>query len=340
MTSQGIYQSSVVAQLAGMPVATLRVWERRYTLGCAELSPTGRRLYSREDVQRIILLKQLTERGHAIGALVRLDEAALRALGDWPAAEPAAASEPAAAAEAPTWWLVGSLPAAALELAAQAGLKLQARFDRLEEAMQLAADAPPPVPPPCALLLLAVPALNAADPLQLRALAARCGAQRLAVVYRFGASADLALWSSLGVALMQEPRDPAAWLAWMQDLLAMPAPPAPPPPTPRAARALGKPPVSPAELPPAQRRYAEPVLRRMAAMQSAVACECPQHVAEILLLLSQFEDYSARCLHRNPEDAELHADLQRAAAAARSIFEMALERVAAHEGVDLTEPAP
>ena len=56
-----------------MPVSTLRVWERRYGLTQPELSPSGQRLYSADDVRRLALIKQLTDLGHAIGSLAPLD---------------------------------------------------------------------------------------------------------------------------------------------------------------------------------------------------------------------------------------------------------------------------
>ena len=37
------------------------------------LSASGQRLYSGDDVRRLALLKQLTDLGHAIGSLARLD---------------------------------------------------------------------------------------------------------------------------------------------------------------------------------------------------------------------------------------------------------------------------
>lgn len=341
MTSQGLYRSSVVAQLAGMPVATLRVWERRYMLGCAERQASGRRLYSRDDVQRIVLLKQLTERGHGIGALVRLDLPALQALGAWPEALPEAAAgsgRPNHAVPAPGWMLVGSLPPPMLDHLALSGLRLLGQAADLFQALNAPVVS---APGSLALLLAAVPGLDGVDPLQLRELAARHGGGiHLAVVYRLGAASDRARWAALGVHLLQEPREPGQLLGWVQKLLALPAPPAiaqgSSRASSRAARALDDPAID-ARLP--QRRYGEQVLRRVAAMPSGVACECPGHVAELLLQLSHFEDYSARCMHRSPEDAELHADLRRAAATARSIFEMALERVAAHEGLDLGEVA-
>ena len=64
-----------------------------------------------------------------------------------------------------------------------------------------------------------------------------------------------------------------------------------------------------------------------------MACECPHHVAELLMQLSRFEAYSAQCEHRSPADAELHAYLGSVAADARASLEAALEQVALHEGL-------
>jgi DNA-binding transcriptional MerR regulator len=68
-----LHRSGAVARMLRMPVATLRVWERRYGLTQPELTPSGQRLYSADDVRRLALIKQLTERGHAIGSLAPLD---------------------------------------------------------------------------------------------------------------------------------------------------------------------------------------------------------------------------------------------------------------------------
>ena len=67
-----LYRSGAVARMLRMPVATLRVWERRYGLTQPALSPSGQRLYSADEVRRLALLKQLTDLGHAIGSLAAL----------------------------------------------------------------------------------------------------------------------------------------------------------------------------------------------------------------------------------------------------------------------------
>jgi hypothetical protein len=60
-------------------------------------------------------------------------------------------------------------------------------------------------------------------------------------------------------------------------------------------------------------------------------------VAELIAQLASFEQYSQECLNRNAEDAHLHAYLRSISGSARSLFENALEKIAAHEGIDLRD---
>ena len=73
VAGESLHRSGAVARMLRMPVATLRVWERRYGLTQPGLSPGGQRLYSAEDVRRLALVKQLTDLGHAIGSLAPLE---------------------------------------------------------------------------------------------------------------------------------------------------------------------------------------------------------------------------------------------------------------------------
>ncbi|MFH2000381.1 MAG: MerR family transcriptional regulator [Planctomycetota bacterium] len=50
----------------------IRVWERRYQAVTPGRTETQRRLYSEEDVQRLILLRKATEAGHRIGQISNL----------------------------------------------------------------------------------------------------------------------------------------------------------------------------------------------------------------------------------------------------------------------------
>jgi hypothetical protein len=88
------------------------------------------------------------------------------------------------------------------------------------------------------------------------------------------------------------------------------------------------------------RRWDDAALADFAGLSSTIACECPLHVAELLMQLSHFEAYSAECRSRSTADAELHAYLQQVAGTSRGLFETALEHVALHEGLILPPSAP
>jgi len=66
------YRTGVAARLAGIPVETLRVWERRYHIVGPRLSPRGHRLYSAADVSRLVLIRQLVDLGSPIGSIAGL----------------------------------------------------------------------------------------------------------------------------------------------------------------------------------------------------------------------------------------------------------------------------
>jgi len=78
------YPVRLVAVRTGLSPHVLRAWERRYNAVTPIRTDGGQRLYSDLDVQRLLHLQRLTDRGHAIGRiaalpldeLVRLDEGA------------------------------------------------------------------------------------------------------------------------------------------------------------------------------------------------------------------------------------------------------------------------
>lgn len=73
------YPIRAVSKLTGISVDTLRAWERRYAVVDPERDERGR-LYSEADVERLTLLRQLVEQGHAIGRVAVLTSDELRAL--------------------------------------------------------------------------------------------------------------------------------------------------------------------------------------------------------------------------------------------------------------------
>ena len=308
-------RSGTAARLAGLPVTTLRVWERRYGVVAAEKSSTGQRVYSPHDVARLRLLRQLTHAGHAIGTIATLELAALQALSS---GSPLLA--PLVAAAALDAVVVGRSAAHMLE--AVPGCVVRAVHDDLDQAES----APAPVTR-VALLLVRLGSLPPQAVERVLALRARLGASAVLVVYAFGTEASADALRAAGATVRREPlaaRDLAQWVHHARGA------PVPAPTTDRA------PPIAPI----APRRFSDDALARLAVMPSPVACECLRHMAEIVAQLAGFERYSQDCSSTGPADAALHRQLNRTAGKARTMVEQALQRVVDDERLELhDEPA-
>jgi DNA-binding transcriptional MerR regulator len=317
--------------MAQMPVATLRIWEQRYRAVQPATAPSGHRLYSPADVQRVLLLRQLTEQGHAIGSIASLDSAQLQqvALASR-AVPPGAGAGPARTIASLRLVVVG--PALALRLQRPAVARHLAQPARVVAVFESFAEAARAASGRRAdLLLWHAPELQPGVPSELRAAQEMHRARKVAVVYRYAGSAATRALTDAGAVVIREPADDdalGAWLASMQaDQLARPTERAPPV---ASNETHGQP---AGEVAP--RRFDDATLTSIAGLSSTLPCECPRHVAELLMQLSSFETYSAGCIDRSPADARLHAYLHQVAAASRALFEAALERVARHEGLTL-----
>jgi MerR family transcriptional regulator, light-induced transcriptional regulator len=63
----------VVCHRTGLTSHAIRVWERRYGLICCKRTDSNRRLYSDEEIERLRLLKTLTDCGHRISQIAPLE---------------------------------------------------------------------------------------------------------------------------------------------------------------------------------------------------------------------------------------------------------------------------
>ena len=64
-----MYSIKAIASLTGLGTETLRAWERRYQAIVPRRNDSGRRFYSQQDLERLMLLANLTRQGHAISKL-------------------------------------------------------------------------------------------------------------------------------------------------------------------------------------------------------------------------------------------------------------------------------
>jgi methanogenic corrinoid protein MtbC1 len=77
-TSEAKHPIQVAARRSGLSADVIRVWERRYGAVEPRRSGTNRRLYSDEDVERLLLLGQVTRAGRRIGDVAGLTLKALK----------------------------------------------------------------------------------------------------------------------------------------------------------------------------------------------------------------------------------------------------------------------
>ncbi len=326
------YRSSAAARMVNIPVATLRVWERRYRVVGPQQAASGHRLYSSQDVRRLVLIKQLLNKGHSIGMLARLDTARLQELLDEadhtaavtqrPAIDRTPQREPnlSEALTQPVRVVLAGPEAAARwrdVLGGMAGIEVIGCADdsgpaelslRQAQADVVVADLGPVH-------------METVD--WLVRLTRMVGARQMIVVYGFANSQVLEALRARTALLRRAPVDAAelgqivrdavrGWRTVAQGLRAVPDP-APP------------------------RRYDAVALQQLIRAMPRVACECPNHLSELVTLLSQFEAYSAECETRQPADVALHAYLYRVAGHARALMEDALTTLAVAEGVPLPE---
>ena len=85
------------------------------------------------------------------------------------------------------------------------------------------------------------------------------------------------------------------------------------------------------------RRFDDVQLAHLQEIIPNVDCECPNQVADLVLALNAFENYSHECKNRNAEDAKVHAMLARATGHARALMELAMTELCEFEKIDIKQ---
>ena len=329
---EAAYRSGAAARLAGVPVETLRVWERRHHVTAPQRSNHGQRLYSLAEIRRLSLVKQLVDLGNQIGTIASLSDQQLVSMLSVARASPLPSSSdlqrPLRLA------LVGQALAARMKDCDQHGL-----------AIDVVASCPQLSGAPLALhairadvLVLELSEMTQTSLHAIDNLKQALGANGVVILYRFGSSGTIRQWREAGHVVAHAPSDTVeiallcrSALPGMVRFMT----------TPDGASIAGhatEKATAKAVLP--ARRFDDQTLAQLATISSNLECECPRHLAELLLTLVSFERYSAQCASSNEADAALHSDLEHSAAQARVLLELALERLAISEGIQLPQTTP
>ncbi|MEM9171297.1 MAG: MerR family transcriptional regulator [Pseudomonadota bacterium] len=315
------YSIGAVARLTGISTHTLRIWERRYSAIVADRTESGRRVYSKSDIEKLSLLKSLSDNGSSIGQIANLTTEELKARRDQ------------LIEQSSSLQLVASV--GLVRVAAFGGFALENLPDRINSPGKLEVcltgtdvdefsdqlrRAEPDV------LLLEFPVINTETRLTVGKLRRLAGTRRVIVLFNFGTKQDLETLAADRVELLRSP----VTTQTLYQLLRRGAENRPviedTAPAPQQAVE-----VNPQEEIP-RRRFNDVELAQLARTSTTVECECPRHTADLVQNLCAFEEYSAQCESRNEEDAALHHYLYSMTAKARSIMEEALGTLAEAEG--------
>ena len=312
--TQSHFGIGAVVARTGLSAPAIRMWEKRYDAVEPDRSDSNRRLYRAEDVERLVIMKRLTERGHAISTIAHLT------LGDLEKRlEEAESLLRVKSGDHKTHsrlLLIG----VGLDDLMQDKILLEtevvARFASLDEAGTAKRL------PETDLLVIDAATLFPQTISVVRDLVTRCRATRSLLLYRFSSSSTAtALAKAIdGLQLLKAPVSATQLrrecLVQLNSL---------------HPRNLPAPVGGTGQIP--ARLYDAEQLVRLTQVASAVECECPQHMAGLLQGLGAFETYSQECEDRNEEDALIHAFLHRTTAHVRRIMEEALRHLVRVEGI-------
>lgn len=312
------FRSGIAARLAGIPVETLRVWERRYSITGRSSGRGAHRLYDQADIDRLALLKRLVDLGQSIGTIAHLDEPSLQKIqGSLIHLSNAGAEQPAGSSTRVA--LVGSVLGSAIFKEAIESESLSVAVQASSLSQLKAGGSTTPID----VIFVEVPTLMDDTANEIRQSAELFGVKRIVLFYRFAPNALIRRLRLGGFDVVRMPVDAQEVVLLCGALLK--------PKLPGAARVAGR---------GKDEGYSEPIfsteaLIRLTRAKSGVYCECPSQLAELLMSVMAFERYSAQCASQTPEDAALHHRLEAQAGSVRRILEASITEVIRHEGISI-----
>lgn len=304
MNNEHSYSIGVAARMARVSTHTLRKWEDRYGAVTPARTQGGKRRYSADEVARLTMLKELTNLGHSIGSIASLPTSTLREMTSERTTPTVPEYDRLQVA------VIGvSLPIQLKRQATQLyGIEIVASAKTAESLETVTADA----------LVVESNSLTEDSVNYIRQLRQTTGIDRIAVLYAFAPLAIAENLSDVRTAVMRIPVNYRELERTLRVLVSDNA-------SITAPRNISEP------------RFSRQSLARVTSASPTLVCECPRHVAEIIILLSDFEAYSAQCVQDSPKDARLHRHLQHTAAVSRALFEEALAEIATFENIALEE---
>ena len=317
MNQNNIFKIGAVSRMTNIPVDTLRIWERRYSVVVPFRSENSDRLYKTDDINRLTLLKMLVDRGHAIGSVAPLNNDKLLErleIHDEKRVRPNGQKNNA---EAVNVVVIGDvLPLQIQHSQSENGaftfsglFKSEEDFRKQNQNKNID------------ILILEYPAIQMDHLPKIDALFEISGAKKLILIYGFTNSAAKKSFTNSHYVYLHAPvtldhlHSELLFLIEKDELQKSSAN------------------ISHLDEKAALRTYTNNQLIKFSSASATIKCECPQHLSSMILKLIQFEIYSEECVNRYKKDAELHSLLGNMTGHARTIMEMALTKVLEAEGI-------
>jgi DNA-binding transcriptional MerR regulator len=317
-----VYRIGAVSRLTNIPTETLRVWERRYKVVEPSRTPGGNRVYEQHDVARLEIIKMLVDNGHAISTVANLPLNALQER----LKEIQMAGHHMVAGEGEKQQLVIIGQTLPQSLGKGEGGFNDHRPDILELVgiyPDVSAYLKDPEREQADTVIVEYATLNDDAFSQVDLLRS----PRIIIVYGFSPPELIRKFESKGCILL---RAPVSWRVLTPICYAGV--------TMKQGHADGDAQEPLLDSEPPKKKFTDRQLAHYLAISSTVRCECPKHVAELIIHLNRFEKYSAECENRNEEDALLHSYLRTMTARSRSIMEKALIRLSEIEKIPFVDP--
>ena len=278
-------------------------------------------MYGEEDLLRATLLKQLSDQGYAISTIAPLAVAELNDLRQKQSGQKGSATS-TTHNRSVSLAIVGLALAGQVENTAFAThlQNVQLAATGVYRSIEAARQTPPTTSPD--IFLMKINTLHEIVVHEILQAARAMRASQIVVLYNYGREQVVRTMRELGMIVRREPVSDYELAELINSVLVV-----------DATQQLSETSTS-ITIP--VRKYSDQILKKISGISTNVLCECPRHVAEIIAQLASFEQYSQECLNTSAEDAHLHAYLSSVSGSARALFEQALEKVAHHEGIDLS----
>ncbi|MFM7658204.1 MAG: MerR family transcriptional regulator [Burkholderiaceae bacterium] len=266
-----------ISRETGIHVSTIRMWEARYGALTPVRTEGGARRYSSTDLERLRLIKLLLDRGHKPSALasLSLDQLHAELLGPDKRGSAVPTARRIASMGSATWRSI---------LFTDPAMKAwtpTAHFDELTDVEHRLESFD--------VGIVLTPALQMNLAKYLAAALSVYKTKTLIVIYEFSSSSVIRFLSALGIECIKYPAAPMDLARSLSAIV-------------EARQADHQ--------APAQPRFGIEQLQTIAATDTNLLCECPKHLASLIISLHSFIQYSNQCVNDSPKDALIHEKLR------------------------------